>query len=83
MTITPEDIAREIGVLAHDSLAGRDTPSPGLEAAANYIADRFRSMGLEPAGENGTYIDRFEWERSRPSTWGRRARTPPPLITRV
>ncbi len=64
-TITPEDMAREIGVLAHDSLAGRDTPSPGLEAAANYIADRFRSMGLEPAGENGTYIDRFEWERSR------------------
>jgi hypothetical protein len=65
MSITPEDMAREIGVLAHDSLAGRDTPSPGLEAAASYIADRFRSMGLEPAGESGTYIDRFEWERSR------------------
>jgi hypothetical protein len=63
-TITPEDMAREIGVLAHDSMAGRDTPSPGLEAAASHIAERFRSMGLEPAGEDGTYIDRFEWERS-------------------
>jgi hypothetical protein len=65
LTITPGNMAREIGVLAHDSMAGRDTPSRGLEAAANYIANRFRSMGLEPAGENGTYIDRFEWERSR------------------
>ncbi len=65
LTITPEDMAREIGVLAHDSLEGRDTPSPGLEAAANYIAHRFRSMGLEPAGEDGTYFDRYEWEHSR------------------
>jgi hypothetical protein len=65
LTITAEDVAREIGVLAHDSMAGRDTPSPGLEAAASHIADRFRSMGLEPAGESGTYRDRFEWERSR------------------
>jgi len=65
LTITAEDMAREIGVLAHDSMAGRDTPSPGLEAAASHISDRFRSMGLEPAGENGTYIDRYEWERSR------------------
>ena len=55
-TITAEDMAREIGVLAHDSLAGRDTPSPGLEAAATYIADRFRSMGLEPAGEGKMWL---------------------------
>lgn len=64
LTITAQDMAREIGVMAHDSMAGRDTPSPELEATAAYIAQRFRSMGLEPAGENGTYIDRFEWIRS-------------------
>jgi hypothetical protein len=71
MTITADDVAREIGVLAHDSMAGRDTPSPGLEAAASHIAARFRSMGLEPAGEDGSYIDRFEWRR----TWLSAART--------
>ena len=64
-TITAGDIAREVGVLAHDSMKGRDTPSPELEAAADYLASRFQAMGLEPAGENGTYIDRFEWEVSR------------------
>ena len=64
-TITAADMAREIGVLAHDSMKGRDTPSPELEEAADHLASRFRAMGLEPAGENGTYIDRFEWEVSR------------------
>jgi hypothetical protein len=63
-TITPEDVSREIGVLAHDSMAGRDTPSPELEAAAQYIAERFRSMGLEPAGDSGTYMHRWEYQLS-------------------
>lgn len=64
-TITAADMAREIGVLAHDSMGGRDTPSPELEKAADYLASRFRDMGLEPAGEAGSYIDRYEWEVRR------------------
>lgn len=64
-TITAADMAREIGVLAHDSMAGRDTPSPELEAAAAYLAGRFRSMGLEPAGEDGTFIQRYDYTVSR------------------
>jgi hypothetical protein len=46
--ITAEGIARHIGVLAHDSLRGRGTPSPGLEAAAAYVAREFREAGLLP-----------------------------------
>ncbi len=64
-TITAADMAREIGVLAHDSMAGRDTPSPELEQAAQYLARRFQEMGLEPAGENGTYLDRYEYQVTR------------------
>lgn len=64
-TITAADMGREIGVLAADSMAGRDTPSPELEAAAEYLADRFRAMGLEPAGEDGTFIDRYEYKLQR------------------
>ncbi|MDQ4131410.1 MAG: M20/M25/M40 family metallo-hydrolase, partial [Actinomycetota bacterium] len=58
-TITAEDMYRRIGVLAHDSLRGRDTPSPGLEAAAAYIARELEAFGLEPAGDSGTYFQRF------------------------
>jgi hypothetical protein len=64
-TITADDMARHIGVLAHDSMAGRDTPSPELEAAARYIAQRFSAMGLEPAGDDGTYMHRYDYQVTR------------------
>ena len=60
-TITAADIGSKIDILAADSMAGRDTPSPGLETAARYIADRLRAAGLEPLGEDGGYIDRYEY----------------------
>ena len=59
-TINAEDYARRIGVLAHDSMAGRRTPSPGLEAAAAWIASEFRSMGLRGGAADGGYIQRYD-----------------------
>jgi hypothetical protein len=46
--------------LASDELEGRGDGSPGLESAAEYIAAKFREAGLEPAGEDGTFFQRFE-----------------------
>lgn len=59
-TITAEDMIHRIGILAHDSMGGRDTPSPGLEAAARYVADQLASFGFEPAGEDG-WFQRFPY----------------------
>jgi hypothetical protein len=56
-TITATDIERRVGIIAHDSMAGRDTPSPGLKKTASYIASEFASFGLLPA--IGT--DFFQW----------------------
>ena len=43
--ITPELLQKNIDYLASDALAGRDTPSPGLEAAARWLrADPARSV---------------------------------------
>jgi len=39
--------------LADDSLEGRDTGSSGFEKAADYMAEQFRAVGLEPAGVEG------------------------------
>ncbi|MBW3553483.1 MAG: M28 family peptidase [Gemmatimonadetes bacterium] len=61
-TITAQDIGRRIHALAHDSARGRDTPSPELEKAATYLAEQFRAMGLQPAGEAGTFIDRWDYD---------------------
>jgi hypothetical protein len=58
-TITADDLRTRIEVLAHDSMQGRDTPSPGLERAAAYVAGELRRLGLRPAGDGGTFIQRF------------------------
>jgi len=46
--------------LASDNLEGRGNGGPGLEAAADYIAGKFREAGLTPAGDNGTFFQSFE-----------------------
>src|SRR2546423_15092939 len=49
-----------IKYLASDELEGRGDGAPGLEKAADYIATSFHASGLEPAGENGTFFQRFD-----------------------
>ncbi len=46
-SITASDVARRIGIIAADSMMGRDTPSPGLDSTAEYVADEFRRFGLK------------------------------------
>ena len=62
--IRPARIRQHITFLASDELAGRDTPSPGLEAAASYLVEALEEAGLEPAGEGGTFIQRFPYTRT-------------------
>ena len=62
--IRPDRIRQHITFLASDELAGRDTPSPGLEAAASYLVEALEAAGLEPAGEDGTFIQRFPYTRT-------------------
>ena len=62
-SITPDDISRRIGVIADDSMRGRDTPSPELEKVAAYIASEFRRVGLKPGGDRGTFLQRYAIDR--------------------
>ncbi|NNG17553.1 MAG: M28 family peptidase [Gemmatimonadales bacterium] len=64
-TITAADVARRVGIIADDSMMGRDTPSPGLEQTAAYIAAQFKAFGLEPAGDEGGYLQRYPLIRRR------------------
>ncbi|MSR06488.1 MAG: M28 family peptidase [Gemmatimonadetes bacterium] len=62
-TITPEEIIRRIGVIAHDSMRGRATPSPELEKVATFIGGEFRKFGLKPGGDSGRFIQRYPLHR--------------------
>ncbi|HEU0299506.1 MAG TPA: M20/M25/M40 family metallo-hydrolase [Longimicrobium sp.] len=54
--ITAQDLMSRLYVLADDSMMGRRAGHRGNWMATEYIAAEFRRMGLEPAGENGTYF---------------------------
>jgi hypothetical protein len=60
-TITPEDMGAAIATIADDSMGGRDTPSPGLDGAARWIAERYAAYGLAPAGDDGTFFQRYSF----------------------
>jgi hypothetical protein len=61
--ITADNVRRHVEFLASDELRGRDTPSPGLETAAGYLADQFQALGLRPAGDGDSFIQRWPYER--------------------
>lgn len=66
--ISEEDLRRRVGILAHDSMRGRDTPSPELRQTAQYVASEFRRVGLEPGGDDGGYIQHYTLRRVRLDT---------------
>jgi Zn-dependent M28 family amino/carboxypeptidase len=51
-----EKIRAHVKYLASEELEGRGMNQKGSELAAEYIAAQFKSYGLKPAGENGTYF---------------------------
>jgi hypothetical protein len=62
-TITASQTKARIAYLASDAMRGRDTPSPELEQAATYLAGEFESFGLKPAGDGGTFIQRYPYKK--------------------
>ncbi len=53
--ISADSLKAHVSFLASDRLQGRDTPSEGLDLAADYIAAQFRRAGLEPVGDDGYF----------------------------
>lgn len=57
--ITAAEITAHVRYLASPELEGRGSGTPGNDKAADYLAARFRAVGLRPAGEKGSYFQRF------------------------
>jgi hypothetical protein len=55
-SIRPEAIRADMRFLADDLLEGRGTGTRGHEIAAKFMASEFEAMGVEPAGDNGSYF---------------------------
>src|SRR5688572_26307691 len=51
-------IEADVRFLADDLLEGREAGTRGYDLAALYVAQRYRAIGLAPAGDDGSYYQR-------------------------
>ena len=54
-------IHEDVSFLANDALEGRQTGTEGEQKAAEYLIERFKTMGLEPKGTEG-YLQSFSFK---------------------
>lgn len=63
-SVNPDDVRRDLGILAADSMEGRGTGTPGGARAARWLAEQFRAAGLAPAGDDGTFLQRVPLQKA-------------------
>lgn len=59
--MTDEDLQMHIERLASETMEGRMTGTRGEVLATRYVAELFRRFGLEPTGDEGSFIQTFEF----------------------
>lgn len=68
--ITPDSLRANITWLASDERQGRVSPSPGLDASADYLAGQFRAAGLAPGGTGGSFFQTADFAQVTPNFEG-------------
>ncbi len=63
--ITAARLREHLTYVASDAMAGRDTPSPGLDETAKYISTHLARFGFKPAGDDGTFFQRISLVRRK------------------
>lgn len=62
-TITQAQLKDYLSFIASDEMEGRDTPSRGLDTAAQFLATNLSRWGLKPAGDNGSFFQKIALSR--------------------
>lgn len=63
-TVRPTDIKKHIWYLADDKLRGRQPGTPGYQLAVDYVVGQLQRLGVQPAGDNGTYTQTVRLRRA-------------------
>ena len=58
-SISAADLRNRISIFAADSMQGRRTGTPGNVRGNAYIASELKRLGLRPAGDSGTFLQRL------------------------
>lgn len=62
--ITVQSIRDMTAALAAPEMEGRGTGQPGGDKAANWIADKFKSLALKPLGDKGSFLQKVEFKET-------------------
>jgi hypothetical protein len=63
--VRPEALRAHMAFLADDLLEGRGTGTRGHELAARYVAAQLEALGLEPAGDSSSFLQRVPFRRAQ------------------
>ena len=62
-TVTEQSVRQYMGALATDDMRGRGSATADELAAAKYIASQLKALKIEPAGDNGDYLQAVKFMR--------------------
>jgi len=62
--VTVATIKETTASLSSDDMQGRGTGQPGGDKAANWIAEKFKSLGMKPAGDKGSYLQKVDFKET-------------------
>ena len=65
LTVSQESVRRNMQALASDEMGGRGSATSDELAAAKYIASQLKRNKIEPAGEDGGYLQTVKFTRRR------------------
>jgi hypothetical protein len=63
--ITRAEIEHHLRTLASDAMQGRATGTSEAERAARYLADVLKGCGVQPAGDDGTYLQNVHFKSDK------------------
>ncbi|RHW18415.1 M20/M25/M40 family metallo-hydrolase [Sphingomonas gilva] len=60
VALSPEQAAlrAHVAYLASDAMKGREAGTPEYDKAAAYVADQMKALGVQPAGDDGGYLQK-------------------------
>ena len=68
-------IRAHVEFLADDTMLGRDSFTPEYRIAANYVATQLMAAGVQPGGDDGSYLQNIGFQATMPAAQGEMAIT--------
>jgi len=65
--VAPQALQAHVSYLADDRLLGRKPGTEGYRMAVDYVVDHFKEMGVQPAGEGQSYLQRVRLRTAVPT----------------